>query len=129
MGLEPSPFLVEVQSAFDCAFALYKTDMVPECVSTITMETNKAVDTYQEFTRYVLEKLAHRLRDSTLGGCSVCYSIIKNAPLATIHIFLRLINQSFTEGRLATTRKPNTSIQLTASGILESSGTIGASQS
>ena len=73
--------------------------MVPECVRTIITATYEAVDTDQEFILSELEDVLHRLKDTAPG---VCYSIIKNAPLATRHLFLRLINQSFSEGRLPT---------------------------
>ena len=70
------------------------------------------------------------------GDDTVCYSMFKNTPLATRHLFLSLINQSFTEGRQPTkwkmakiipiTKKDKTSSHLTTPGFLESHGTIGA---
>ena len=42
------------------------------------------------------------LKDTAPGDDTVCYSMIKSVPLATKHLFLRLINQSFSEGRLPT---------------------------
>ena len=76
--------------------------MVPERVRTITTASYEAVDTDQEFTLSELENVLHRLKDTAPGDDTVCYSMIKNAPLATRHLFLRLINQSFSEGRLPT---------------------------
>ena len=46
--------------------------------------------------------MLHRLKDTAPEDDTVFYSVIKNAPLATRHLFLRLINQSFSEGRLPT---------------------------
>ena len=60
------------------------------------------MDTDQEFTLSELEEVLHRLKDTVPGDDTVCYSMIKNVPLATKHLFLRLINQSFSEGRLPT---------------------------
>ena len=77
-------------------------NLVPERVRTITTETYKAVDTDQELTLAELEDVLHRLKDTAPGDDTVCYSMIKNTPLATRHLFLRLINQSFTERRLPT---------------------------
>ena len=74
------------------------TNMVPERVRTITAATYEAVDT--EFTIAELEDVLHRLKDTAPGDDTVCYSMINNIPLATRHLFLRLINQSFSEGRL-----------------------------
>ena len=79
-----------------------RTYMVPERIRTITIATYEAVDTDQEFTLSELEDVLHRLKDTAPGDDIVCYSMIKNAPLATRHHFLRLINQSFSEGRLPT---------------------------
>ena len=69
--------------------------MVSERVSTITTATYEAVDTDQEFTLAELEYELHRLKDTVPGDDTVCYSMIKNVPLATRHLILRLINQSF----------------------------------
>ena len=76
--------------------------MAPERVRTITTATYEAVSTDQEFTKSELEEVLHRLKDSAPGDDTVCYSMLKNVPLATKHLFLRLINQSFSEGRLPT---------------------------
>ena len=78
------------------------TNMAPERVRTITTATYEAVSTDQEFTISELEEVLHRLKDSAPGDDTVCYSMLKNVPLATKHLFLRLINQSFSEGRLPT---------------------------
>ena len=78
------------------------TNMVPERVRTITTETYEAVDTDQEFTISELEDVQDRLKDTAPGEETVCYSMINNTPLSTRHLFLRLINQSFPEGRLST---------------------------
>ena len=75
--------------------------MVPEHVCIITTATYEAVDTDQEFTLTELEDVLHRLKDTAPGYDIVCYSIVKNTQLAR-HLFIRLINQSFTEGRLPT---------------------------
>ena len=60
------------------------------------------VDTDQEFTLSELEDVLSRLKDTTPGDDTVGYLMIKNAPLATRNLFLRLSNQSLTEGRLLT---------------------------
>ena len=78
------------------------TNMVPERVRPITTATYEAVDIDQEFTLSELEDVLRRLKDNVPGDDTVCYSMIKNTPLATRHLFLRLINQSFTMGRLPT---------------------------
>ena len=54
------------------------------------------------FTLFEFEDVLHRLKDTAPGDDTVCYSMIKNVPLATNHLFLRLINQSFSEGKLPT---------------------------
>ena len=76
--------------------------MVPVCVRTITTAAYEPVDTDQEFTLSELEDVLYRLKDTAPGDDTVCYSMTKNAPLATRNLFLRLINQSFTEGGLPT---------------------------
>ena len=78
------------------------TNMAPERVRTITTATYEAVSTDKDFTLSELEDVLHHLKDT--GDDTVCYSMIKNVPLATKHLFLRLINQSFPEGRLPTRR-------------------------
>ena len=80
------------------------TQMAPVCIRTITTAAYEPVDTDQEFTLSELynRDVLYRLNDTAPGDDTVCYSIIKNAPLATRKLFLRLINQSFTEGRLPT---------------------------
>ena len=78
------------------------TNMVAERVRTITTATYEVVDTDQEFNLSELEDVLHRLKDTAPGDDTVCYSMIKNVPLATRHLFLRLINQSFSERRLPT---------------------------
>ena len=78
------------------------TNMLPERVRAITTAPYEAVDTDQEFTLSELENVLHRLKDTAPGDDNVCYSMIKNAPLANRYLFLRLINQSFSEGRLPT---------------------------
>ena len=57
--------------------------MVPERVRTITTATYKTVDTDQEITLSDLEDVLHRLKDTAPEDGTVCYSMIKNAPLAT----------------------------------------------
>ena len=78
------------------------TNMVPERVRTITTATYETVDTEQEFNLTELEDVLHRLKDTASGDDTVFYSMIRNTALATRHLFLRLINQSFTERRLPT---------------------------
>ena len=78
------------------------TGMAPERVRVITEATYEAVATDQEFTLSELEDVLHRLKDTAPGDDTVCNSMIKNVPLATKHLFLRLINQSFSEGKLPT---------------------------
>ena len=65
--------------------------MAPERVRTITTATYEAVDTDQEFNLSELEYVLHRLKDTAPGDDTVCYSMIKNTPLATRHLFLRLM--------------------------------------
>ena len=62
--------------------------MVPERVRTVTTATYEAVDTDQEFTISELEDLLDRLKDTAPGEDTVCYSMIRNTPLSTRHIFL-----------------------------------------
>ena len=76
--------------------------MAPERIRTITTATYEAVSTDREFTLSELVDVLHRLKDTAPGDYTVCYSMIKNVPLATKHLFLQLINQSFSEGRLPT---------------------------
>ena len=76
--------------------------MAPERVRIITEAIYKAVATDQEFTISELEDVLHRLKDTAPGYDTVCNSMIKNVALATKHLFLRLINQSFSEGKLPT---------------------------
>ena len=78
------------------------TNMVPDRVLTVTTATYEAVDADQEFTISELEDVLDRLKDTAPGDDTVCYSMIKHTPLSTRHLFLRLINQSFSEGRLPT---------------------------
>ena len=76
--------------------------MAPDRVRIITTATYEAAYTDQELTLSALEDVLHRLKDTASGDDTVCYSMIKNVPLATNHLFLRLINQSFSEGKLPT---------------------------
>ena len=75
------------------------TGMAPERVRVIIEATYEAVATDQEFTLSELKDLLHRLKDTAQGDDTVCNAMIKNVPLATKHLFLRLINQSFSEGK------------------------------
>ena len=76
--------------------------MAPERVRVITEATYEAVATDQEFTLSELEDVLHRLKDTAPGDDTVCNAMIKNVPLATKYLLLRLINQSFSEGKLPT---------------------------
>ena len=76
------------------------TNLVPERVRTITTATYEAVDTDQELTISGLEDVLDCLNVTAPGEDTVCYSMIKNTLLSTRHLFFRLINQSFPEGRL-----------------------------
>ena len=76
--------------------------MAPERVRVITEATYEAVATDQEFTLSELEDVLHRLKDTAPGDDTVCNAMIMNVPLATKYLFLRLINQSFSEGKLPT---------------------------
>ena len=67
------------------------TNIVHARVRTITTATYEAVNTDQEFTLTELEDVLHRLKDTVPGDDTVCYSMIKNTPLATRQLFLRLI--------------------------------------
>ena len=113
--------------------------MVPERVRTTTTATYEAVDTDQEFNLSEIEDVLHSLKDTAPGDNTVFYSMIRNVPLATRHLFLRLINQSFSERILHTRwkwprlyqslRKTKGIVPFTTSVFFESHGTIGASQS
>ena len=74
--------------------------MVTERVRTITIATYETVDTDQEFTISELEDVLYRLKETASGDDTVCYTMIMNTPLSIRYLFLRLINQSFSEGRL-----------------------------
>ena len=63
------------------------TNMAPERVRTITTATYEAVYTDQEYTLSELEDVLHRLKDTAPGDDTGCYSMIKNVPLATKHLF------------------------------------------
>ena len=76
--------------------------MVSERVRIVTTATYEAVDTDQEFTISELEDVLYRLKDTAPGEDTVCYSMIKNTPVSTRHLFHRLINKSLSEGRLPT---------------------------
>ena len=76
--------------------------MAPERVRVITEASYEAVATDQEFTLSELEEVLHRLKDTTPGDDTVCNAMIKNVPLATKYLLLRLFNQSFSEGKLPT---------------------------
>ena len=76
--------------------------MAPERVRIITEATYEAVATDQEVTLSELEDVLHRLKDTAPGDDTVCNAMIKNVPLATKYLLLRLINQSFSEGKLPT---------------------------
>ena len=54
------------------------TQMVPARVRTITTANYEAVETDQWFTP---SELLHRLKDTAPGDNTVCYSMIKNAPV------------------------------------------------
>ena len=76
--------------------------MITAHIRTITTASYEPVDTDQEITLSELEYVLYRLKDTAPGDDTVCYSMIKNTPLVIRHLFLRLINQSFTEGILPT---------------------------
>ena len=76
--------------------------MAPERVRVITEATYEAVATDQEFTLSELEDVLHRLKDTAPGDDTVCNAMIKNVPLATKYLLLRLFYQSFSEGKLPT---------------------------
>ena len=76
--------------------------MAPERVRVITKASYEAVATDQEFTLSELEDVLHRLKDTAPGDDTVCNAMIKNVPLATKYLLLRLFNQSFSEGKLPT---------------------------
>ena len=80
------------------------TPLLNDAHRKLTRTHSQHTNTYgtRAFTLSALEDVLHRLIDTAPGDDTVCYSIIKNAPLATRHFFLRLISQSFSEGRLPT---------------------------
>ena len=71
--------------------------MIPAHIRTITTASYEPVDTDQEFTLSELEYILYRLKDTAPEEDTVCYSMIKNTLLVIRNLFLRLINQSFTE--------------------------------
>ena len=79
-----------------------RTQMILADIYTITIAAYEPVDPGHEFTLSELEVVLYHLKDTAPRDDTVCYSIIKNAPLATRNFFLRLINQPFTEWRLPT---------------------------
>ena len=101
--------------------------MAPARVRTITTATYEPVDTNQEFRLSELEEVQYRLNDTAPGDDTVSYSMIKNAPLATRNLFLRLMEngQDYTDPK----ERQNASSHFTTSGAFESHGTIGANQS
>ena len=58
------------------------TQMVPARVRNITTATYEPMDTDQEFTLSEKEDVQHCLRDTPPGEDTVCYPMIKNAPLS-----------------------------------------------
>ena len=85
------------------------TLMAPVSVRTITTAASEPVDTDEEFTTLSDQEYAlYRLNDTAPADDTVCYSMNKNAPLATRNLFLGLINQLFTQGRLPTKWKDYT---------------------
>ena len=67
--------------------------MAPVRIRTIITADYETVDTDQEYTLSELEDVLYHLNDTAPGDDTVCYSMIKTAPLATRNLFLRLINQ------------------------------------
>ena len=67
---------------------------------------------WNRFTLSKLEYVLYRWKDTAPRDDTVYYSMIKNAPLATGNLFLRLNNQSFTEERLTTKWKIATIIPI-----------------
>ena len=75
-------------------------NLVPERINIIRTAMNEAAETDQESTLSELEEILRHLKVTAPGLDTVCYSMIKNVPLSTRYLILRLINQSVTEGRL-----------------------------
>ena len=75
-------------------------DDLPRRLLTIRDACTEEKDTNQIFTLSELEAVLVHLKDTTPGEDTICYSMIRNTPLAFRHTFLKLINQSFVEGRL-----------------------------
>ena len=63
------------------------TNMVPERVRTTTTATYEAVNTDQESNLSEIEDVIHSLKDTAPGDNTVCYSMIRNVPLSTRHLF------------------------------------------
>ena len=61
---------------------------------------NEAAETDREFNLSELEEIMFHLKDTAPGVDTLCYSMINNTSLSARYLILRLINQSFTEGRL-----------------------------
>ena len=76
------------------------TELFPDRVNIIKTVINKEAETDRNFTLSELDEVISHLKDTAPGIDTVCYSMIKNMPLPTKYLILRLINQSFTEGRL-----------------------------
>ena len=75
-------------------------NLIPESISIIRTAMNEAAETDQESTLSELEEILLHQKDTAPGVDTVCHSMIKNVPLSTRYLIIRLINQSFTKGRL-----------------------------
>ena len=74
--------------------------LIHERINIIKAAMREVTETDREFTRSELENVLTHPRDTAPSIDTMCYSMIKNAPLSARYLILKLINQSFTESRL-----------------------------
>ena len=75
-------------------------DLAPMREAHINAAIQEEHQTDRAFNLSELEMVLDGLHDTAPGADTVSYSMIKNAPLGFRHLLLRLINQSFQEGKL-----------------------------
>ena len=76
------------------------TEFFPNGINLIKTAINKEAETDREFTLSELDEIISHLKDTAPGIDTVCYSMIKNLSVPSKYLILRLMNQSFTEGKL-----------------------------
>ena len=76
------------------------TEFFPNRINLIKTAINKEAETDRDFTLSELDEIISHLKDTAPGIDTVCYSMINNLSVLSKYLILRLINQSFTEGKL-----------------------------